>query len=337
MSYEGFNENGVKNMTNSEQTSRQRMLYIAKILNEETDSEHFLTINQLRSLLLDRYGIDAYRQTITADISALRSTGMQIEEYLGKQKRYWVEHRKFSTAEVKLLIDMVYSSKFITKKKSVELEEKLHSLVSNHEAAGMTRHVSVEHRVKRDNELIYLIIDTINTAINEGKRISFSYFKYDTKKKPVLRNNGQPYVLSPRQLVWNGDYYYVVGVNEDREIRIFRLDRIVDCPKVLDVKSRLFPKGFSMSKFLNTTFRMFGTDYTTVVLYCSNDVVDSIFDRFGKSIKVESVDTNHFRIAVDVAVSNVFYSWVFGFSGKVKIDGPEEVREEYIRMINNAI
>ena len=324
-------------MTNTEQTSRLRMLYLAKILNEETDAEHYLTTNQILQLLSDRYGIDAYRQTITADISALRSAGMQIEEYLGKQKRYWVEHRTFSTAEVKLLIDMVNSSKFITKKKSVELEEKLHSLVSSYEVAGMTRHVSVEHRVKRDNEQIYLIIDTINAAINEGKRISFNYFKYDTKKKPMLRNDGKPYVLSPRQLVWNGDYYYVVGVNDACEIRIFRLDRIVDCPKVLDIKARQFPKGFSISKFLNTTFRMFGTDYTTVTLLCSNDVIDSIFDRFGKSIKVEPVGLNQFRIAVDVAVSNVFYSWVFGFGGKVKIEGPEEVKEEYKQMVKDAM
>ena len=324
-------------MSNTEHFSKLRILYLAEILYKETDAEHFYTTNQLRQLLLDRYGIDAHRQTISEDINVLRSIGMQIEEYLGKQKRYWIEHRVFSTAEVKLLIDMVNSSKFITKKKSVDLEEKLHSLVSAHEAAGMTRHVSVEHRVKRDNEQIYLIIDTINAAINDGKKISFLYFKYDAKKKPIIRNNSKPYVFSPRQLVWNGDYYYAVGVNDAREVRIFRLDRIIDRPEILDIKALSFPKGFSMSKFLNTTFRMFGTDYTTVALLCSNDIADSIFDRFGKGLKTEPVDANHFRIDVDVAVSNVFYSWVFGFGGKVKISGPEEIKTEYKNMINSAL
>lgn len=323
-------------MSNTEQTSKLRMLYLAKILYEETDSEHFYTTNQLRKMLLDRYGIDSHRQTIPEDIKALRAIGMQIEEYLGTQKRYWIEHRTFSKAEVKLLIDMVNSSKFITKKKSTELEEKLRNLASGYEAAGMTRNVSVEHRVKRDNEQIYQIIDTINAAINAGQKISFLYFKYDTRKKPVIRNNGEPYVFSPRQLVWNGDYYYVVGVNDQREVRIFRLDRMMDSPEILEERSKGFPKGFSMSKFLNTTFRMFGTDYTSVTLLCSNDVVDSIFDRFGKGIKVEPIDDEHFRTTVDLAVSNVFYSWVFGFGGKVKIEGPEEVKAEYISMVKKA-
>ena len=324
-------------MSNTEQISKLRMLYLAKILYEETDSEHFYTTNQLRKMLLDRYGIDSHRQTIPEDIKALRAIGMQIEEYLGTQKRYWIEHRTFSKAEVKLLIDMVNSSKFITKKKSAELEEKLRTLASGYEAAGMTRNVSVEHRVKRDNEQIYQIIDAINAAINECRKISFLYFKYDIKKRQVIRNNGEPYVFSPKQLVWNGDYYYVVGVNEQREVRIFRLDRMMDSPEILDDRAKGFPKGFSMSKFLNTTFRMFGTDYTSVTLLCANDVVDSIFDRFGKGIKIEPVGEEHFRTTVDLAVSNVFYSWVFGFGGKVKIEGPDEVRSEYRQMLSGSL
>ena len=139
-------------MTNTEQTTKLRMLYLAKILYEETDSDHFYTTNQLRKLLLDRYGIDSHRQTIPTDIAALRALGVDIKEYLGTQKRYWIENRKFEVPEVKLLIDAVNSAKFIPKKKSGELEAKLQTLVSNYEAEGLTRNVSVEHRVKRDTE-----------------------------------------------------------------------------------------------------------------------------------------------------------------------------------------
>ena len=320
-----------------DQGTKLRLLYIAKILYEETDTEHFYTTNQLRKILLDRYGIESHRQTIPADINALRTLGIQIEEYLGTQKRYWIEHRRFSTAELKLLIDMVNSSKFITKKKSIELETKLKTLASGYEAEALIRNISVEHRVKRDNEQIYLIIDTINTAINEGKKISFYYYKYDTKKKPQLRNNGEPYIISPKQLVWNGDYYYVVGVNNHREVRIFRLDRMNDYPDILEERARNFPKGFSMSKFLNTSFRMFGTDYTTVMLICSNEVVDSILDRFGKGVSIEPVDEEHFRITVDVAINNVFYGWIFGFGGKVKIEEPEEIKENYKQMVKATL
>ena len=324
-------------MRNTEQATKLRMLYLAKILYEETDSEHFYTTNQLRKLLLDRYDIDSHRQTIPTDIAALRALGVDIKEYLGTQKRYWIENRKFEVPEVKLLIDAVNSAKFIPKKKSGELEAKLQALVSNYEAEGLTRNVSVEHRVKRDNEQIYQIIDSINDAINQGRKISFHYFKYDVKKKLQLRNDGEPYVLSPQQLVWNGDFYYVVGVNDQKDVLIFRLDRMADCPTIIDEKAKGFPKGFSMSKFLNTSFRMFGTDYKTVSLLCDNDVVDAILDRFGNGTKLTVVDDDHFRIRVDVAVSNVFYSWIFGFGGKVRIDGPGDILEGYRQMVSQAM
>lgn len=320
-----------------EQIGKLRLLYTAKILYEETDSEHFYTINQLRKLLLDRYGIDSYRQTIPTDIAALRAIGIDVTECLRTQKRYWIENRKFSVPEVKLLIDAVNSAKFITKKKSSELEAKLQTLVSNYEAERLARNVSVEQRVKRDNEQIYQIIDSINDSINQGRKISFHYFRYDVKKKPQLRNGGEPYIISAQQLVWNGDYYYVVGVNDQKNVLIFRLDRMAERPVIIDEKAKGFPKGFSMSKFLNTTFRMFGTDYRTVALVCSNDVVDSILDRFGNNTKLNPVDDDHFRINVDVAVSNVFFSWIFGFGGKVKIAGPADIKDEYRQMVVKAL
>ena len=338
-------------MESKEQATKMRLLYIARILYEESDAEHYFTTNQLRQLLLDRYGIESHRQTIPTDMEALRSIGMNVREYLGTQKRYWLEDRTLTVPEVKLLIDAVNSSRFITKKKSVELQDKLLRFVSCYEAEGLKRNISVEHRVKRDNEQIYRIIDAVNNAINQGKKISFRYFKYDTNKRPKLRNGGEPYVFSPHQLVWNGDFYYVVGVNEDGEVRIFRLDRMEGRPQILDALAKGLPRGFSMSKFLNTTFRMFGTGFTTVTLLCDNDVVDSILDRFGKSVEIQPVDETHFRnsedivpvgpdrfrIVVDVAVSNVFYGWVFGFGGKVKIEGPEEVKEEYQKMVRKAV
>ncbi len=221
-------------MESKEQTTKLRMLYLAKILYEETDAEHYYTTTQLINLLKERYGIDTHRATIPTDISALRAIGMQIEEYLGTQKRFWIENRTLTVPEVKLLMDAVNSAKFIPKTQSEDLEKKLLKLVNNYEAAGLVRNISVEHRVKRDNEHIYAIIDVINQAINENRKISFCYFKYDVKKRQQLRNGGEPYIFSPRQLVWNGDFYYVVGVNDAKEVRIFRLDRMAEAPRTLD-------------------------------------------------------------------------------------------------------
>ena len=319
-----------------EQNTKMRLLHIAQILYEETDSNHSYSTNELMDILMDRFGIYAHRQTIPTDMEALRAMGFNIREHLGTQKTYWIEDRIFKPAEIKMLIDSVSSAKFITKKKSTELQEKLLKMVSRNEAKGLARNISVENRVKRDNEQVYGIIDAVNKAINQGRKISFTYFRYDVKKKPQLRNEGQPYVLSPQQLVWNGDYYYVVGVNNDKQVRIFRLDRMEKEPQILWERSIPFPKDFSMNKFLNTSFRMFGTDYTPVILRCDNDVVDAILDRFGKNTKLEPVDDDHFRIRVELSASNVFYSWVFGFGGKVKIDAPRNIKEEYKKMLQDA-
>ena len=321
----------------NDQIWKLRLLYTAKILYEETDSEHFYTTNQIRQILLDRYGIDSHRTTLPTDVETLRTFGVDVKEYHATQKRYWIEERTFTVPEIKLLIDAVSSSKFITKKKSEELKIKLSKMVSNHEAEGLTRNVSVEHRVKRDNEQIYQIIEAINTAINSSLKVSFRYFKYDIRKKPQLRNDGQPYIISPQQLVWNGDFYYVVGVNDQKNVLIFRLDRIADCPEIINEKAKGLPKNFSMSKFLNTTFRMYGTEYRSVSLLCDNDVVDAILDRFGNTTKLTPENDKHFKVVVDVAVSNVFYSWIFGFDGKVKITGPRDIQKEYRNMVQKAL
>ena len=327
----------VQTVDNKDHLQKLRLLYVAKLLYEETDAEHYLTTNQLRSALLERWGIESHRQTIPSDIAALRALGVDIKEYLGTQKRFWIEDRTFTVPEVKLLMDAVNAAKFIPKVQSVELEQKLLKMVSSFEAEGLVRNVSVEHRVKRDNKHIYDSIDVLNDAINQKQKVTFQYFRYNVRKRPVLRHDGELYVISPHQLVWNGDYYYLIGVNEFREVRIFRIDRIKDSPRILDEKALPLPKGFSMSKFLNTSFRMFGTDYQRVSLICENDVVDSILDRFGRSTDLQIVDKGHFRISVDVAVNNVFFGWIFGFSGKVRIEGPEEVRGKYREMVESAI
>ena len=192
--------------------AKLRPLYLAKILYEQTDEEHVLTTAQLIQILEERYGIKAHRQTIKAEIELLKQFGLDIEEVKSTQNRYNLFGRRFDTPELKLLIDAVESSKFITATKSNELVDKISSLTSTHIASTLRRNVSCEGRIKPGNERIYIIIDAINDAINNNKKISFQYFEYNVRKEKKLRRNGDPYVITPLHLVWNGDCYYMIGV-----------------------------------------------------------------------------------------------------------------------------
>ena len=319
-------------------TAKLRPLYLAKILYEQTDEEHYLTTVQLMQILEEQYGISAHRQTIKADIDLLKQFGLEIEEVKSVQNRYNLYGRQFDIPELKLLIDAVESSKFITAHKSQELVDKLSRLAGEHASAGLKRNVCCENRVKPGNEKIYLIIDAINEAINENKKISFQYFRYDVNKKQQLKLDGKSYVITPLHLVWNGDYYYMIGVYDYKQrIGSFRVDRIAKRPTILEEDGTPAPDGFDVNEHINTTFRMFNSTHAEVELICDNDVMDSIIDRFGEEVSTCPYDQHSFKAVVNIAVSNVFYSWVFGFGGKVRIHSPAQVKAQYADMLRAAV
>lgn len=318
--------------------AKLRPLYLAKILYEMTDEDHYLTTAQLIQILEEKHGIKAHRQTIKAEIELLKQFGLEIEEVKSTQNRYNMYGRTFDAPELKLLIDAVESSKFITASKSKELVKKISTLASEQVAATLTRNVSCEGRIKPGNERIYLIVDTINEAINANRKISFQYFQYNVRKEQKLKHNGEPYVITPLHLVWNGDYYYMVGVYDYKQrIGNFRVDRIAKCPVILKEEGTPAPLDFDIDDYINTTFRMFNSEHAEVELICDNEVMDSIIDRFGVDVTTYANDMTSFRAVVNVAINHVFYSWVFGFGGKVKIKGPENVCSKYKEMLQAAV
>lgn len=318
--------------------AKLRPLYIAKILYELTDEDHFITTAQLMQILEEKFGIKSHRQTIKAEIEILRQFGIEIEEVKSTQNRYNVYGRKFDLPELKLLIDAVESSKFITQSKSKELVEKLSTLTSEPLATAIKRNVTCEGRIKPDNEKIYFIVDTINQAINENKKISFNYFHYNVRKEKTLKHKGEPYTITPLHLIWNGDYYYMVGVYDyQQRLGNFRVDRIAKAPTILQEDGTPAPEGFDINDYINTTFRMYNSEHVEVELICDNDVMDAIIDRFGEDVTTYANDMSSFRVIANVAISHIFYSWVFGFGGKVKIKGPESVKQKYKEMVKSAI
>ena len=227
--------------------------------------------------------------------------------------------------ELKALIDAVFSSKLITKKKSNELIRKLTTLTSEHHADKLRRHISVGGRVKSENEQGYYILDAVNTAIDRGWKIQFQYTEYNLRKKRVLKNHGEEYIVSLYALIWDGDYYYMIGYCDNRKhMRHFRMDRVYQAPTLLeDEKALPQPADFCLAEYVQKVFRMFGGDQETEVeLLCQASMMNGLMDRFGPKAKTEVVDHDHFRAKIHVCLSPTFYRWVFGWNGKAKILSP---------------
>lgn len=262
---------------------------------------------------------------------------MDIEVIRASQNKYHMLTRTFSVPELKLLADAVESSKFITKKKSSELTEKLSRLAGKHQAEELKRNIDVEGRIKTENEQVYYIIDAINSAINQSKKISFLYFKYNEKKEKVLKNDGLPYIYSPYKLVWNGDYYYMLGYSDKHKgIGIFRVNRVLSAPDILDVAAVKAPDDFDINHYLNTMFHMYDGERNKVKLICDNSVIDSIISCFGDEIEIKRETATTSVVTVEVVVSHVFFNWVFGFNGLVKIKHPKTVRDKYYELTDNS-
>lgn len=318
--------------------TKPRILYLLRILEQYTDEEHPLTTKQLIDKLQDEYGISAHRTTLTKDIAALQEFGVDIVTVHSTQSKYFIGSRKFELPELKLLIDAVESSRFITAKKSESLIRKIHTLTSQGQVSKLRRNNYVVDRIKPDNEQIYYIVDTINDAINEGKQISFQYYDYSGLKKKVLKNKGEIYKLSPYKLIWSGDYYYVIGYSEKKgKVINFRVDRIAAAPTILSENAIPVPKDFDLENFTKEVFFMFSGDEVEVDLQCDNSLMKTMIDRFGENVKTLAYDMTSFRLITEISVSPTFFGWVFGFDGKVKILGPKNVKEQYYKMISEAM
>lgn len=315
---------------------KSRLLYVLKYLWQNTDAEHYATTADIRSYL-EESGIPCDRKTIPGDIQKLCDIGLDIEEERSRENRYSLSSHLFTLPELKLLIDAVESSKFITAKKSMELIEKLSLLSSTHQAAELKSNLYVSERVKPFNEQIYYLVDNINTAINHRKQISFRYFHYDQNRKEVPNNEGKCYGFSPYFLVWNEDHYYAVGYSEKHQkIGTFRVDRMKEV-NILTADAVEKPADFNLPEFTRQVFDMYDGSAETVTLLCKNDMMNYIVDQFGDAVETSPTDHEHFTAVAQVSVSQTFFAWLFQFNGDIQIKGPESVVDRYKAMLTNAL
>ena len=293
-------------------TNQKFKLYrLAQIMLEQTDDEHYITMPEIMEAL-GRYEITADRRSIYQDLRDLEELGIEVEgEPAGRGYHYHVVSRPFELPELKLLVDAIQSSRFITEKKTNALIRKLEKLVSRHEAMRLQRQVYVSGRIKTMNESIYYAVDTIHNAIARNRQIRFQYYQWNVKKEMVLRRDGAWYHVSPWGLSWDSENYYLVGYDADE-------------PR--EGKERF--RKLDMAEYARKSFGMFGGKEEHVKLLVDNSLAGVIIDRFGKSVMMVPTDEGHFTAHVTVMVSSQFLGWVFSLGEQVKILGPQFVAEQ---------
>ena len=317
---------------------KAKLLNLCRILNEQTDELHGMTIPELIDALSAR-GISAERKGIYSDLQALREAGTDIVlRKTGGRCEYFVAGRTFELAELKLLVDAVACSRFITAKKSRVLIGKLEGLASVHQAKQLNRQIYVTDRVKADNEEIYYTVDRLQNAILEDRQVSFLYFDYSVGKKKVLRRGGERYVVSPLSLCWDNENYYLIGYYERyQSLSHFRVDRMMDLTRLEEKRRHIDAVRFNAADYCKKLFGMFGGEETPVKIRFDNSLINVVLDRFGHEVYLRPVDETHFCVTAKVVPSPSFFGWLFGFGGKAKLLYPPSVMERYEEMLKQAV
>ena len=315
-------------------------IYLIKILNEKTDENHCLSAQELITEL-SAYGISAERKSIYDDIECLTQLGFDIVNNKSRTNGgYYLASRDFELPELKLLVDAVQSSRFITQKKSRELISKIEKLAGPYDGKQLQRQVFVAGRVKTENESIYYNVDRIHHAIQENAPITFTYLEWNLKKELHLRRDGKAYRVSPWALTWQDENYYLIAYDDEEEkIKHFRVDKMNRITELENLQRKGIEafREFDIAEYTNRTFGMFGGEPETVTLKLPATMVGIILDRFGRETDIRTLDDEFISVRVKAAVSGQFFGWVTGLGERVSILAPEHVKEDYLKFMNHII
>ncbi len=314
------------------QMQKNKLLLLKDYFEKNSDENHGVSTAEIISYL-EGCGISCERKSVYSDIEALRSYGMDIsQERDGKRTVYYLLGRTFETPELKMLVDIIGASRFVTPKKSEALIRKIETLCSVHDAKSLSRYVYLTGRVKTGNEIIYLNVDKIHTAFNEGCSITFKYFFYNVKKEKVYKHSGKRYEVVPVALVWNNDKYYLAALDREtgfvKHFRVDKMDTIRLGDKATARESELCLK-YDTSRFSKVVFDMFGGESERIELSASEHLVDAMYDRFGLDLVLLKGEGDNYVFSVEVELSPTFYAWVDTFEGEVKILSPEKAVDGY--------
>lgn len=317
---------------------KQKLLYLIEYLKKNTDDTHVVSTAQIIDYMASN-GIKVERKTVYADIDTLCEYGYDVIRVGGKSGGYFLGERDFELAEVKLLVDLVQSSKFITTSKSRELIRKLEKEVSRYDAGKLHRQVVVADRNKTSNENIYYSVDVIYEAIAHNVKVKYQYFEWDEKKQQRLRKNGDYYTVSPWLLTWEDENYYLMAYDDEAGIlKHYRVDKMLHIELTDEVRAGEAEfANVDVASFSKKTFGMFAGEERTLQLVADASMTGVLVDRFGRDVPIRRLDEKHVLVRANVAVSPHFYGWLAGFAGKISIYGPADVKESYREYIKELL
>ncbi len=309
------------------QNQKLKILLLKDILYRYTDENHPLSANSIIDTLRE-CDIEAERKSIYNDIENLASYGMDILKINGREGGFFLGSREFELAELKMLIDAVQSSKFISGKKSEQLVKKISELASVYDEDELKRQVYRVNNVKSQNESILYIIDDINEAIRNNRKIDFKYLDWTTELKLKPRKNGEIYQVSPVSLIWDDEYYYLVAYDAEADmIKHYRVDKMSDiaiseeeCDKHDKVK---------LEDYAGRVFGMFGGETVNVTVLCPKNKIGILIDRFGQDIKITAGDEETVKVHTDVVLSSQFYGWMASIGPDTRLVAPANAVEAY--------
>ena len=317
---------------------KTKLLHLARMLLRQTDEDHPLTVAQIIEALA-REDIKAERKSIYDDLESLRLFGLDVQCRKGKAPGWFIGSREFELPEVKLLMDAVQSSRFITQKKSDALIRKLEALASVHQAGQLQRQVYVSGRIKVMNESIYYNVDKLHTAIAAQKAITFKYFDYDIARQKIYRRDGKRYAVSPYGLIWNSENYYLVAFDHvNRDMRHYRVDKMTEIAVTcLSRQGKDIYPDFQLAQYGQKHFGMYSGPELMVTLRGRRDKASLVWDRFGQDVILVPDGAEHFTVTLPVVVSPQFFGWLLGLDGSLTITAPKEAVSAYRQKLSDAL
>ena len=315
-----------------------KLLYLAQILMEQTDEEHPLTVQALIAQLA-KHDIQAERKSVYDDLDALSRFGLDVQCRKGRMPGWFVGARDFELPELKLLVDAVQSSRFITRRKSDALIRKLERLASIHQAQQLQRQVFVSGRVKVMNESIYYNVDKLHTALSAKRAITFQYFDYNMYREKVFRREGAQYTVSPYGLIWNNDNYYLVAYDgSHREMRHYRVDKMAEITVTnLPREGAEDYPNFDIAVYGQKHFGMYSGEEATVTLRAKSSMAGVVLDRFGQDVILVPDGPDFFSVSIPLVLSPQFYGWLFALDPDVTLTAPPRAVAAYQERLRSAL
>ena len=314
---------------------KRKLLYLRELLEQQSDENHPLSTQYILEYLAER-GIQAERKSIYSDIACLQDFGMDICTRRGRGGGFFLASRAFELPELKLLVDAVQASRFLTKRKSMELISKLEALASRHDAGSLRRQVTVSGRVKTMNESIYYNVDRIHDAIAHNSQITFRYFDWGVDRERHYRD--RTYAASPYALCWDDQNYYLIAHSERHGITHYRVDKMTHItetakPRYSDAQTR----NLDVSRYGRSVFGMFSGETEPVKMRFHDSLAGVVIDRFGKSAMLVPDGESHFTFTTEIVLSPVFYGWLAGFGEQAEIMFPASVREDFADLCRRTL